>query len=67
MTMANTVEPLDAGLPLRARFAARALQGILANPNIEPDNEYAPELARHALRYADALIERLAEGDDATK
>jgi len=45
------------GIDLRAYFAAAALQGILACPHgvdIEAD-----EAASMALKYADALIEKL--------
>jgi len=45
------------GMSLRAYFAAKAMQGILANP--EPRFATNAEIANYSVEYADALIQRL--------
>lgn len=55
------------GLTIREYFAALALQGLLANPNVVgsigvPENpDYDDQLAKEALDSADALIKALNE------
>lgn len=55
------------GLPIRAELAARAMQGILANPTLlNLNNSLAAHpdvLTRDAIRCADSLIAALNESE----
>lgn len=53
----------SAGLTQRELFAAMAMQGLLANPNIvgNPDREFDMDISEYSVYYADSLIEALNE------
>ena len=55
-----------AGLTKREYFAAKALQGLLANPNVEGQKPALSQatIAERAVGCADALIDALNEGGD---
>jgi hypothetical protein len=44
------------GLTKREYFAAKAMQGFLSNPNTQGDTKL---LMKEALKFADAMLERL--------
>ena len=48
------------GLTKRELFAAMAMQGYLANPNVDPDTA-VKAYAQHSVTYADALLAELAK------
>jgi hypothetical protein len=52
------------GLTKREHFAGLALQGILANPDVDWAESAFEDIANDAVAYADALIEAL-NGDAA--
>lgn len=57
----------DIGMSLRDYFAAKALAGMLANPNKEGANCGASGLGvfpRYAYEWADAMLKARSEGDD---
>lgn len=53
----------DDGMTLRDYFAAKAMQGMFANPedghdpDLETYDEYVAEIARCAFKQADAMME----------
>ena len=55
----SSIDTWDSGMTLRAYFAAKAMQGILACPEI---GDASPaNVSKHSLQYADALIKELGE------
>ena len=44
---------IETGMSLRDYFAAKAMQGILANPDIDG---YPEDYAKKAYQYADAML-----------
>ena len=53
----------EGGLTKRELFAAMAMQGYLANPNVDPDTA-VKAYAKHSVTYADALIAALEKTND---
>lgn len=46
-----------AGMTLRDYFAAKALQGMLADPDVDPMPELLPKLANVAYQISDAMLQ----------
>lgn len=59
--VAVTPKNVQFGISIRAYLAAKAMQGLLSNTNID----LAPcEIAQDAVLYADALIAELNKGEN---
>ena len=55
----SSIDNWDSGMTLRAYFAAKAMEGLISNPNIEDLS--CDEVASDSAMYADALIKELGE------
>lgn len=56
----NFRQAIVGGMTLRDYFAAKALQGLLADPNsfdVKEDEDAADIYAEHAYAFADAMLE----------
>lgn len=50
-----SAHPSQTGITVREYFSAKAMQGLLSTPTLDP-NETAEDVAQLAVRLADALI-----------
>ena len=52
----GATEPLDEGMSLRDYFAAKAIQGMLADPGVRDMDQFMEHGPRQAYAVADAMI-----------